>query len=77
MLSEKYQMEQGELEETIQTLQECLQKSEQESCDAEQWIARRTGLSQPYHFITYIFSSAVSIFSGVKCHSRNQMPQAS
>lgn len=39
MLSEKYQTEQGELEETIQTLQARLQKSQQESCDAEQWIA--------------------------------------
>lgn len=39
MLSAKYQTEQGELAEAIQTLQERLQKSEQESFDAEQWIA--------------------------------------
>jgi len=47
MLSAKYQTEQGELAEAIQTLQERLQKSEQESCDAEQWIALIKECSMP------------------------------
>lgn len=39
MLSAKYQNEQAELTEKVQNLQEQLTKSEQESCDAEKWIA--------------------------------------
>ena len=39
MLSAKYQNEQAELTEKVQNLQEQLAKSEQESCDAEKWIA--------------------------------------
>lgn len=39
MLSTKYQNEQAELAEKIQTLQERLAKSEQENSDAEKWIA--------------------------------------
>lgn len=39
ILSTKYQNEQAELAEKIQTLQEWLAKSEQENSDAEKWIA--------------------------------------
>lgn len=39
MLSTKYQNEQADLSEKIQTLQEQLAKSEQENSDAEKWIA--------------------------------------
>ena len=47
MLSTKYQNEQAELSETIQTLQERLVKSEQENSDAEKWIALIKQYSNP------------------------------
>lgn len=39
MLSGTYQKEQAELSEQIETLYEQVQKAEQESCDAEKWVA--------------------------------------
>ena len=47
MLSTKYQNEQAELAETIQTLQERLAKSEQQNSDAEKWIALIKQYSNP------------------------------
>lgn len=47
MLSTKYQNEQAELSEKIQTLQEQLAKSVQENSDAEKWIALIKQYSNP------------------------------
>ncbi len=59
MLSEKYQTEQGELEETIQTLQERLKKSQQESCDAEQWIALIKECSMPAELTATLLNTLI------------------